>query len=237
MLGLLYKDIRANLKWLLIAFGVVLFFNIVMFSADVSSHDIDFIGMRAVYLLLYSSVFFTVGAFGLNYVQTDERKKWGYYVISLPNGIAKQIISKYIFVALTLLFALGICSLQNFIVCRINDEARSISSIFLILMSVVMIMLAFEIPCAIAFGSKNGAYVKSGMFVIIILIAAVYLMFGDISWMGSEERFTEIFMDKMTSISKSSNAVKLALTAIPAYCVSCFISTKIYLFGIERMEK
>ena len=73
MLGLLYKDIRTNLKWLILALSIVLFFNAVMFSADVKSHDIDFIGMRAVYLLLYSSVFFTIAAFAINFIQTNER--------------------------------------------------------------------------------------------------------------------------------------------------------------------
>ena len=237
MLGLLYKDIRANLRWLLLTLGIVLFFNLVMFSADVSSHDIDFIGMRAVYLLLYSSVFILTGAFALNYVQTDERKKWGYYVASLPHGIAKQVISKYIFVLLTLLFTLGVCSLQNYMVRLFNDEAKSIVSIFVILMSIVLIMLAFELPCAIAFGSKYGSYVKAGIFVLLMLIAAVYLMFGDISWMGSEEEFSDKFMDKISNISKSSNAIKFALSALPLYCISCFISVKLYLGGIERMEK
>ncbi len=237
MLGLLYKDIRTNLKWLILALSIVLFFNAVMFSADVKSHDIDFIGMRAVYLLLYSSVFFTIAAFAINFIQTDERKKWGYFVVSMPHGIAKQVAAKYIFVAGVLMLGFALSYAQNFLVRQLNDEARSISGVLIILVSITLIMLSVELPCAFAFGSKNGAYVKSGLLVLIILFCAVYLMFGDISWLGSEEEFTEKFMNKLSDISKNSTAVRFAAAAVPMYCVSCFISTKLYLGGIERMEK
>jgi len=237
MLGLIYKDFRVNLKWLCLAGGLMLFFNIVIGAADSGSHDIDFIGMKAVYYLLYASVFFMLSAFSMNYVQTDERKKWGYFITSLPGGIAKQVVSKYIFVALTIAFDFVICWSQNFIVQQINDEVGSITGILLILSCITLLIVSVELPCAIAFGTKSGAYVKSGIFVALVLIAAVYLMFGDISWLGSEEKFTEKFLDKLSHLDLSSTAGKILLSAIPLYCVSCFISTKLYLGGIERMEK
>ena len=237
MLGLIYKDIRTNLKWLLTAFGVVLFYNVIMFLSNYKTHDMDFIGMRGLYLLLYCSVFFTVGAFALNFIQTDERKKWGYYVTSLPNGIAKQVIAKYIFVAGTLMATFAMCYIQNFIVCQVNDEAVSISGVLMILLSIMLIILSFELPCAIAFGTKNGAYVKTGIFVGLVLFAAIYLMFGDISFLGSEEEFTEKFFDTLGKLSKTANGLKAVAVSIPVYCLSCFISAKLYISGIERMEK
>lgn len=237
MLGLIYKDFRANLKWLCLSGGMILFFNIVLGSAAAQSHDIDFIGMRAVYFLLYASVFFMISAFSMNYVQTDERKKWGYFVTSLPGGIFKQVTAKYIFVVLTLLFTFGICWLQNFIVMQFNDEIGSITDILLILSCITLYIVAVELPCAIAFGTKNGAYVKSGIFVLLVMIAAVYLMFGDISWLGGEEEFTDKFLDKFRDLDLRSTSGKIILCGIPFYCISCFISTKLYLGGIERMEK
>ncbi len=237
MLGLIYKDIRTNLKWLLLALSVVLIFNVIMFLSNFKTHDLDFIGMRGLYLLLYCSVFFTVGAFALNFIQTDERKKWGYYVVSLPNGIAKQIIAKYIFVAATLIVTFGLCYIQNYAVCLYNNEAVSISGVLMILTSVTLVFLSFELPCAVAFGSKNGAYVKAGIFVGLVLFAAIYLMFGDISFLGSEEEFTEEFFDTLGKLSKRSTGLKAFSASIPFYCISCFISTKLYIGGIERMEK
>lgn len=100
-----------------------------------------------------------------------------------------------------------------------------------------LLIVSVELPCAIAFGTKNGAYVKSGIIVALIFIAAVYLMFGDISWLGSEDEFTEKFLDKLSHLDLSSTAGKILLSGIPLYCISCFISAKLYLGGIERMEK
>ena len=237
MLGLIYKDFRANIKWLCLSSGIIIFYSIVMGMADSSSHDIDFSRMKPIYYLLYASVFIMTGALSLNYVQTDERKKWGYFVTSLPNGIVKQVVSKYIFVALTLAFAFGICWIQNLIVRQFNDEVGSITGILFLLSCITLLIVAVELPCAIAFGTKNGAYIKSGIFVVLVLIAAIYLMFGDISWLGSEDQFTEKFFDKLSRLDLSGTAGKVLLSGIPLYCISCFISTKLYLGGIERMEK
>jgi len=237
MLGLLYKDFRANLKWLLISGGVVLLFNLLMGLTGISNHDIDFIGMKSIYYLLYATVFFMMGSFSLNYVQTDERKKWGYFVASLPGGIAKQVVSKYIFVALTVFFTFAVCYTQNFIVQQINDEIGSIAGILLILSCIVLVMVSIELPCAIAFGTKIGSYVKAGIFLLIVFFAAVYLMFGDITWLGSEEEFTDKFLTKLSHLDLSTTAGKVILCGIPLYCISCMISTKLYLNGIERMEK
>ena len=237
MLGLLYKDFRANVKWLLISGGVVLLFNLLMGLTGISNHDIDFIGMTSIYYLLYATVFFMMGSFSLNYVQTDERKKWGYFVASLPGGIANQVVSKYIFVALTVFFTFAVCYTQNFIVQQINDEIGSIAGILLILSCIVLVMVSIELPCAIAFGTKIGSYVKAGIFLLIVFFAAVYLMFGDITWLGSEEEFTDKFLTKLSHLDLSTTAGKVILCGIPLYCISCMISTKLYLNGIERMEK
>ncbi|MBR4626976.1 MAG: ABC-2 transporter permease [Ruminococcus sp.] len=237
MAGLIYKDIRTNLGWLLLIGGVVLGFNILMGLTNITSHELDFVGMKAVYYIIYAMVFFTCSAFALNYIQTDERKKWGYYIASIPNGIVKQVTAKYIFVALTIAFTFGACYVQNLISRKLNDEVASLTGVFLILACITFIIVALELPFAIAFGTRNGAYVKAGVFVMFVLMIVIYLLFGDISMFGSEEEFADRFLDKLSGLDLKSTGGRIILLGIPLYCISCFISTKLYLGGIERMEK
>ena len=244
MLGFLYKDIRTNRKWILIMILVLTFLNLfapfaLIFGdskGGVKSSEITML-LTGFFAAMSLSSFLCVGGFAMNFVQTDERKKWGYYVVSLPGGIIKQVVSKYIFTAGILMLTLGLCSGVNAIFRLIWDETPSAYGITLTLFAIELIMRAVEMPCIIAFGSKIGTQVKGGLIAVIVFAIVIYLLFGDLSWIGSEESFWESFFKLVSDFKFSTFGAVLLLAAVPVYIVSCMISTKLYLKGIERMVK
>ena len=244
MLGFLYKDIRTNRKWILIIILVLAFLNLLapaaIFLGDGSS------GLKASEKTMFVTVFFAImslssflcsGAFAMNFVQTDERKKWGYYVVSVPRGIVRQVASKYIFTAGMLMLTLGLCSGVNAICGLIWEKTPAVYGITLTLFAIELIMKAVEMPCITAFGSKIGTQVKGGLMAVIVFAIVIYLLFGDLSWIGSEESFWESFFKFVGDFKFSTFGAWLLLAAVPVYIISCIISTKVYIRGIDRMEK
>ena len=246
MLGFLYKDIRSNFKWLMLGLLVILFIvcfmSIAMVAGDDNLRKNGLSSFMSMILFMIETVnFIIVGAFSLNYIQADERKKWGYFVTSVPHGTRDQIISKYIFVAGVTFIAFGICVLNNFVIGLFVDGMPNLTKTLLSVVCVSLIMRSLELPCIFAFGTKVGTQVKGGLLSLLIIGAAVYFMFGDLSWMGTEDEvWGKIFgWIQGFDISKlmDTAAGKILLAAFPMYVVSCFISTKVYLKGVDRMEK
>ena len=244
MLGFLYKDIRTNRNWILLILLVLAFLNMLaptaLFLGDSSS------GLKTSEMPLFINGFFAamslcsflvVGAFAMNFVQTDERKKWGCYAVSLPGGIVKQVTSKYIFVAGMLTLTFGICCGVNAVCGLIKSETPAAYGVTLTLFATELIMKAVEMPCITAFGSKIGTQVKGGLMAVIVFVFVIYLLFGDLSCIGSEESFWESFFKFIGDFRFSTFGLGLLLAAVPLYVLSCVISVKVYLRGIERMEK
>ncbi|MBR4554725.1 MAG: ABC-2 transporter permease [Ruminococcus sp.] len=244
MLGFIYKDIRTNSKWMWLVLGVLVVFNGLTTAAMLLDNNKDTLSVTEAPLFLtgfYSMAafcsFVCAGAFAMNFVQTDERKKWGYYVVSLPNGRRKQVIAKYIFVAGSLGLTFGIVTAVNQISKAINTNVPDILSIAVALTGLELIMKAIEMPCIIAFGSKIGTQVKGGLMAVAVIFAAVYAMFGDLSWIGTEDSVWESIFKFISDFSFSRFGIIMILIAVPLYIISCLLSIRLYLCGIDRMEK
>jgi hypothetical protein len=246
MLGFLYKDIRSNLKWLLLGLCVILFMvcmmSMVMIAGDENVRQ-NGMGsfMKMILFMMEATSFIIVGAFSLNYIQSDERKKWGYFVASVPHGQAYQVGAKYIFVALVTFAAFFICIANNFVVGLFVSSMPDLTETLFSVVCLSLLMRAIELPFIFAFGSKVGSQVKGGIMLLVIIAAAVYFLFGDLSWMGTEDEiwdkiFTWIQGFDLTKMLHTTIG-KILLMGPPLYIVSCFISAKLYLKGVDRMEK
>ncbi|MBR6103002.1 MAG: ABC-2 transporter permease [Ruminococcus sp.] len=246
MLGFLYKDIKSNLKWLLLGLLVIMFMVCLMSLAMVlGDENIKQKGMgsfmKMILFVLEAMSFVIVGAFSLNYIQSDERKKWGYYVASLPCGTRNQVVSKYVFVAGITFITFFICIANNLFVGLFVKGMPDLTETLFSVVCLSLLMRAIELPFIFAFGTKVGSQVKGGIMLMIIVWAAVYFMFGDLSWMGSEDEIWGKLFEWIQGFdfTKLLDTVlgKILLLGLPLYAVSCFISTKVYLRGVERMEK
>lgn len=241
MLGLLYKDMRANLKGILVMLLVLIFLNglttVMLFVGEDNDSAMNTTFIMGFCSIMAVSSFMTIGATALNIVQTDERKKWGYYITAVPNGIRKQVGAIYTFVFIAMLITFTVVYGVNFIARTVVDAVPDMLGITLTLVFFGLIMRAIELPCIIAFGSKVGSQVKGGLMLLVILGIVVYLLFGDLSWIGSEYDFWDGLFTWIRDFKFTDLALKLAAVGLPMYIVSYFISTKLYLKGVDRMEK
>lgn len=246
MLGLLRKEIRINIKWICLAFITLMCLNALMSIMMVTGDDSDSIkGMglffQGFFAMMGAMSFFINGAFSLNLAQSDERRKWGYYLCAAPRGRERQVVSKYMLILLMLALTFVVTYGCNYFMRKFDSDIPSIRGLLMLMVCISLIMRAIEMPFLFAFGSKVGSQVKGGIMLAIILGAVIYLMFGDLSWIGTQDEVMEkvfkfIGEFDLRRVTKSWAGV-LVWAAVPMYIVSCFISMKVYMYGVERMEK
>lgn len=245
MLGLLRKEIRINIKWIGVAFLTLLFLNVLMSIMMVVDDDsaIKNMGLffQGFFAMMGAMSFLINGAFSLNLAQSDERRKWGYYLCAAPRGKERQVVSKYMLILLMLALTFAVTYGCNYFMRKIDHSIPSLRGLFLLLVCISLIMRAIEMPFLFAFGSKVGSQVKGGIMLAVILGAVIYLMFGDLSWIGTQDEVMEKLFEfiarfNLRRVTKSWAGV-LVWAAVPMYVISCFISMKVYMYGVERMEK
>lgn len=246
MLGLLRKEIRINIKWLCCALMTLLFLNVlmsIMMIADDSSDSFKKMGLfvQGFFAVMGAMSFLINGAFSLNFVQSDERRKWGYYLCTVPRGREKQVLSTYILLLLMLFLTFAVTYGCNFAMRKYDSSVPSLRGLLMLLVCISLIMRAIEMPFIFAFGSKVGSQVKGGIMIMMILAAVIYLLFGDLSWIGTQDEIMEKFFKFIAEFDLSritrSWAGVLVWASVPMYIISCFISMKVYMYGVERMEK
>ena len=247
MLGYLYKDIRINRNILCIMLGLIAFFSFFPIMASYGDEEVgavtEGIVFYGIYFLINGTVFFIVGMIASVFVQTDERKKWGYYNAAAPNGVRQQVGSCYIIVACSITIALAMTCGANYIIRTFSSfSIPSAGGMMIVFALICLLMRAIELPFFYAFGSKIGSLVKGLLFVVLILIALIYFMFADLSWLGSRDDFMENLLNWLSNLDIKHLATggfigKLLIAAVPMYIFSYYISTKVYLKGVDRIEK
>lgn len=247
MLGYLYKDIRINKQMLGIMLGLIVFFSIIpimaAFGGEESGAVTEGVVFYGIYFLINGTTFLIVGMMASGFAQTDERKMWGYYNAAVPNGIKQQVGSCYIIVVCSIIIALAVTCGMNYLIRNVfSINIPSAGGMMTVFALICLLMRAIELPFFYAFGSKIGSLVKGLLVVSIIMTALVYFMFADISWLGSRDKIMENFLNWLTKLDIKHLVTggfigKLLIAAVPLYAVSYFISTKVYLKGVERLEK
>lgn len=242
MLGYLYKEIKTNKLILGIMLGLMLFFNLfILVTANGDDKPVEGMIYYVIFFIMSGSSFLVIGMCASGLVQTDERKKWGYYNASAPNGIRLQVGSIYLIIFMALAFCFGISFFFNIIIRNINSDAPNVTGMMTAMALLVLLLRAIELPFFYAFGSKVGGLVKTLLLFIVIFIVALYFLFADLSWLGSQDEFMEKIIEFLSGISakKLWNSIfgKILISAVPLYAVSYYISTKVYLKGVDRLEK
>ena len=245
MLGFIYKEIKVNKQWLCIMFGLVIFFSAFPMLTAFGDKDggLEGTAFYAAYFLINGTCFLVVGMMASMFIQTDERKKWGYYATSVPSGIRKQVGAIYLIILAAILFTLGLtCILNSILRKAFHMDIPDATGMMLVFALIVLFMRSIEMPFIYAFGSKIGSAVKALLVFILLFIAAVYFMFADLSWLGSMDDFLGNLLKWFSELDikhliTGGFVGKLLLAAVPMYIASYFISTKVYLKGVERLEK
>ena len=235
MAGLLYKEFVLCKKALLLLLGVAAVATAYMIFNSLISDDEE---LTIIYAVLYFIVFFLTG-FAQNEMFTrDENAKWSSFVISTPKAAKGQVQCKYYASLILNIFVVSWAYLMD----SVNAALGSSSLIIVIpvLFCGQLLINALEFPFSIRFGSKRGSNIKMGIVIAIFLAFVIYGLFGDISFI-----MTDDFPEKLATFLTGeglSNTLLWILGVLPyaaygLYYLSCKLSEKLYLKGVECYDE
>lgn len=166
----------------------------------------------------------------------DEKHSFTNFAIAAPTGHGGQIRSKYYFLFAEYMAVFFFALITDAVVCCVvNDTSVSASMLYMMLFSVMLILTAVELPFIVRFGASMGPAIKGIAVSVIVLIGAVYLLFGDISIFDEPDIIAAI-QEKFSTAVYLGIAAVICGSAIPLYYLSYRISVKLYKKGAECYE-
>ena len=244
MTGYLYKELKQNRVYILltaILVPVMIFFPLVLVMIEEKT-----LAKNAFYVFAYNGmhlrVLFALIGFAVACVlqsftlKGDDRKMWGYFVVSNPKGIKGFVVTKYLLTAaMCLLFfvlGVGFDIAFTFITNCIGGISVPLMTEALAAMVFLMLLLnAGSIPFTVLFGEKRGSIIRVilGNVILILLILAVF---------KDPIRTVDIINDFLENGKVPSMAKwMLPVGSVIAYVISCFITCKFYLKGVTNSYK
>ena len=229
MIGYLFKD------WILYRKQVIIFsLAILLLSAPPLIESGEFATVELIQVILCVMcvlIFLIIGMFEQGIFEFDEQEKWKMYVISSPQTQSGIVLEKYIFtIIITSVVSLW-CKILNIAVAIKHDVRFNIIWFIVILAAIQLILRAIELPLIIGFGSKCGAHYRMVVTYILMSVVFIYLLFGDLSIFGSQEKIIQLFVDMLSGDLKEKMkhfAEILLGSSIGLYFISFIISCKLY---------
>ena len=164
--------------------------------------------------------------------------KWQNFIVSTPDGVHKQIASKYIFNIGIAGIAVNILLIVVYIAGAIANKDIALYSLIVIsFFSLQIFVRAFESPFLVRFGSKYGNIFRMVCIALLTFGVTIYLLFGDLSIFGSLDSFLN-FMKELAQ--KDGFIYTLRLTPVLClilYYLSYRISCCFYLKGGAYYDK
>ncbi len=237
--GLIYKDFLTNRKSIFIALGAMLYCGMMIIMPNVIGTAEEDMGMfLSLYgILMLFAIFLISGAFQGNIFKSDESRRWAYFITSTPM-LKKHIEAKYWFImimSLSTVFIMVIFDALNCILFR----AVSLQAFIMTAFYIQMFRRALEIPFLVRFGTSMGGYYQLGVLVLVVLIAVIYLLFGDLSHFGSIDIFYEWLLNAMNGGVRTFQIFMAVMpfVSVIMYYLSYRLSCRLYLKGAENFEE
>lgn len=232
MIGYFYKDL------LLSKFAIL---TQITFLGIISLMSILFAtlpqGSLAPLVLLEFCAFLLTNVINQHLFQADERRTWQYFALSTPQKEQGQIGSKYILVLLVNLVTLLWLLLLDCVFGHMAEKpGLSTSSALLLFFSLMLVMDAIEMPFVFRFGSTYGAKCKGYVLLGIFGVVAIYLLYGDISFLRTGDPLSA-FLGKLQGGTMHRFLDLLPYIAAVLYFLSYCMSLKIMKKGIEAYEE
>lgn len=247
MTGLLYKEFLQNkqqLFWLGLTAALMACMPIMMVFSPESKDSFGSALSGLSTIGYFCIVFYIANAFQINYISSDESKRWSSFVISSPKLGTGLVYTKYVFIFLMTMLVLIWCFFFQQIIATITGTATSVYLVIYLLFFGNLLLSAIELPFIFRFGSALGEKIKAGIFIGVIFLVIVYLLFGDLSIFGSADEFYAKCFQFIEQIRNGElpDGIYLFLGLFPivsfgAYIGSYFLSCKWYLKGVAHYEK
>ncbi len=179
-----YKNLLECKKDIIIAFISMIFFNAVAVLGIAvldMSEDVNRLIIQLEFVTGAVLTYLVTGEAQSAVIGCDRTAGFYSFISTVPYGIAKLTVSKYVLVLVislieTLLFSLLSCVIG----CGLNPAFP------FLLMIIQFFMRAVEIPLMLLFGVKSGKAVKGSAFGAAIMAFIIYLLYGDISWYNAD---------------------------------------------------
>ena len=168
----------------------------------------------------------------------DDRKIWAVFTASTPSGVRGYLCVKYGLSLLLCLTALGTGELTNLILCIIEPAWSSYAFLLLKLTCCLVFMQALDMPFTVRFGVRNGSIIKTIAILVFALILAIAILTNPENIAGQlyELLFNEENADYVSNAAR--RIVELfPVIALAAFCISYFISCRLYMKGAEQYDK
>ena len=231
MAGLMYKNFLLYRMELIVAAVLQLFI-----SATVLLTGITDTGSPQGTLLLYGSMFLLIGYLESGLFAPDEKQTARNFLIATPTGAAGHIESKYWFLLLIDLGVLICCFLTDTVVFALTGDENTMTGVLVVLLfSLSLVMDALSLPFIIYFGTNYGLSAKASALGLILLLILLYALFGDISYVLSND-----FMTALDKLFEDGNVLLmlglLPYAAVLLYGLSCKLSVVLFRKGAENYD-
>ena len=188
-------------------------------------------------------------------MKTEEKKEWKYYLLSSGLGVEKIVAERYL---MNFLLNFGVylfVYLMMLIFFQLADSSATAmlfsiaNGIYLAMFGFNLFLQAFEMPLAYRYGGAQSDKMRIAIWILVLLPAAIYLLFGNIEWLMGENglyhHFQEYLEDPETVtvavkayIENLSRAAAFIFTLIPHLLVLCYylsykVSCKVYVKGVK----
>lgn len=246
MIGLLYKEFRLNRITIIGLFaGSIIFLALLVLTTLLSDNKTDDSSSIIVMIgFVYSTIFFMInGAMESGIMESNEKKKWAYFIKSTPETEKGEVGAKYIFVLMcTLGMYFWIC-LLNSILSDIFDTPFFASPVIYVAM-IQLFVKSLQFPMTMRFGGKMGSYIRIAVILVAMVIFGLFaLYYKGFSLDGLYEKLM-VFYDDIADQSEGKTVTKSHLTvynianifscfSLVLYYISYKISCRMYLKGVE----
>lgn len=172
----------------------------------------------------------------------DDKKLWGYFVVSTPAGIRGAMYSKYLLLALMNVLYLAAwyvtdCCLATLRYFAVGEEAPSLLGLYVAVFFLLLSLSALDIPFIVRYGAKRGSIIK------LIYMLSLAILFTVIFAMVLPETIRDRLIQKAIDLyhGQVSTGMMLAVGLYPwgaltAYCLSYKLSCKLFLKGVNRYD-
>lgn len=244
MSGLIYKNFlinRSSLIFSLISAGLccltAILLAVFMGGADSIKNTGDAQSVTLVYALLYYLAFMLPAMATSSLFEADENKTCCAFAMSCPQGGKGHIEAKYWYLLILNLAILFVTFLTDAVTVPIFGGKVSMSLVLAVIFCWRLLLTAVEVPFVIRFGSQRGVNIKGMVIGFLFTLIMLYILFGDISWLMSDDDPIEAFMQWIQSGDILLWVALMMYVCIAAFRLSCVISVKVFRKGAESYEQ
>lgn len=239
MVGFFYKDLKQSKVFLCFVCGFVLIISVFLFAVSYfiriggPEEGIDgFIFYALAFYLAFLLVDWAVS----DGFSGDDRNLWQSFAMATPGTMKAQIQSKFCLTLFLNICMLVLCDIVDAIGCLLaGDMSGSAALVPVILICWNMMKTSIHFPFIFRYGTKHGQNAKQIFFLCVVGIIAIYLLYGDISWLLNGN-----VLEKIRTFLLEGNGVwimeALPCVAAAMYYGSYRVCLKVYRKGLENYE-